>query len=460
MLHILRNKKTAKKVWIFLAIIIIPAFTLWGFGSSGRDKRDSAPVGKIFGRTISASDFNKSLAATRTAAIMQFGDNLPKVEKYLNLESQAWERLVLLEEAKRRRVNVTDREVTEVIEKTPYFQKDSSFDNKTYVEVLRYAFRLQPRAFEEQLRQNLILGKLYKQVTDGVQVDETKIRQEWLHKNKELSIEYIAALYEELAGKIKPAEKDVAEYYEKNKESFREPDSINLEYIAADSEEQSDKIQELIEKKLSLGEISLQLSLSVLETGLFNRFTPPPELKLSRETLNTIIKLNGDPAPVAQAGQSYYAFALKEKREGLVPELSKVKDRIRETLTVRESRKMAQEEIEQCLQMLKNNEPLKKAARACKLKYGETKFFKSSDQVEGLGPGRIFWEKADKLEQGKTSEAFSDSKGSYIIKLKESKPVDEGLFKKEKSALGEQMLAQEKNKVFSNFIEETKKKAQ
>ncbi|MDD3345617.1 MAG: SurA N-terminal domain-containing protein, partial [Candidatus Omnitrophica bacterium] len=279
MLHILRNKKTAKKVWIFLAIIIIPAFTLWGFGSSGRDKRDSAPVGKIFGRTISVSDFNKSLAATRTAAIMQFGDNLPKVEKYLNLESQAWERLVLLEEAKRRRVKVTDREVMEVIEKTPYFQKDSSFDNKTYVEVLRYAFRLQPRAFEEQLRQNLILGKLYKQVTDGVQVDETKIRQEWLHKNKELSIEYIAALYEELAGKIKPAEKDVAEYYGKNKESFREPDSINLEYIAAGSEEQSGKIQELIEKKLSLGEISQQLGLSVLETGVFNRFAPPPEIK-------------------------------------------------------------------------------------------------------------------------------------------------------------------------------------
>ncbi|MDD5097969.1 MAG: SurA N-terminal domain-containing protein, partial [Candidatus Omnitrophica bacterium] len=113
MLKILRNKKTAKKVWIVLAIIIIPAFTLWGFGSSSRSRQENAPAGKIFGKSVSSQEFKKALAAARTAAILQFGDNFPKVEKYLNLESQAWERLILLQEAKNRKLDITDQEVVD-----------------------------------------------------------------------------------------------------------------------------------------------------------------------------------------------------------------------------------------------------------------------------------------------------------------------------------------------------------
>ena len=52
MLKILRNKKTAKKVWIVLAIIIIPAFALWGFGSSSHSRQENATAGRIFGRRM------------------------------------------------------------------------------------------------------------------------------------------------------------------------------------------------------------------------------------------------------------------------------------------------------------------------------------------------------------------------------------------------------------------------
>ncbi|MBU4467166.1 MAG: SurA N-terminal domain-containing protein, partial [Candidatus Omnitrophica bacterium] len=111
MLRILRNKKTAKKIWIGLAIIIIPAFTLWGFGESKNDRQDTSSAGKIFGRNVSNLEFRNSLTAVRTKAIMQFGDKLPEIEKYLNFESQAWGRLILLAEAKTRRINVKDKEV-------------------------------------------------------------------------------------------------------------------------------------------------------------------------------------------------------------------------------------------------------------------------------------------------------------------------------------------------------------
>ncbi len=460
MLRVLRNKKTAKKVWIVLAIIIIPAFTLWGFGSSSRSKQDSAPAGKIFGKTVSTLDFNKSLSATRTAAIMQFGDNFPKVEKYLQLESQAWERLILLEEARRRRLNVSDQEVVDAIQNAPYFQRNSAFDNKTYTEVLHYVFRLQPRTFEEQLRQNLILSKLYDQVTADVKIGDSRVRQEWLDKNEELSVDYIAALFDDFAKKIKPSDKDIAEYYDKHKEEFREPASLNLEYISTGSEKESKKITELAGDKYDLEKISKELGLPKNETGLFKQYNPPPSLKIPQGTLNAAMKLKeGLPAPVVKIDKSYYAFALKEKKPGAVPELDKLKDRIKEIIVKQDSRKNAQDKIKECAETLKIR-PFEQAAKALKLTFGESKPFKSTDSIDNLGAGKMFWEAAKKLKEGQVSDVLSDSKGFYIIKLKELKPVDEDKFNKEKDALKEKMLSEEKTKVFTKFAEESKKKAQ
>lgn len=223
MLRVLRNKKTAKKVWIFLAIIIIPAFTLWGFGSSSRNKEDTAAIGKISGHNVSNLEFKESLSAVRTFAIMRFGDKLPEIEKYLNLQAQAWERLILLHEAAKRRIRATDKEVINSIQNIPYFQDKYGFNNKAYLETLRYVFRLQPRIFEEQTRQNLILAKLYDQVTKDIKLSDEQIRQGYLKVNQELNIQYIAGLFSDFAAKIKPTDKEVETFFEKNKAMFKEP---------------------------------------------------------------------------------------------------------------------------------------------------------------------------------------------------------------------------------------------
>jgi hypothetical protein len=189
MLRILRNKKTAKKIWIGLAIIIIPAFTLWGFVGGKSDRKEGPVAGRIFGRNVSSLEFRDSVIAVRTLAIIQFGDKLPEVEKDLNLEGQAWERLILLHEAKARRIKVSDKEVVEEIQNAPYFQDKFGFSNKIYQEALRYVLRLQPRIFEEQTRQNIILTKLYQQIiqnakSSGEQIDKNKLFAEFLDQLK------------------------------------------------------------------------------------------------------------------------------------------------------------------------------------------------------------------------------------------------------------------------------------
>ncbi len=223
MLKVLRNKKTAKKVWIGLAIIIIPAFALWGFGGAFRSKEETASVGRIFGHNVSNLEFKESLSAVRTSATMQFGDKLPEIEKYLNLQAQAWQRLILLHEAKARKITVSDKEVISTIQSAAYFQDKYGFSNKAYVQTLRYVFRLQPRIFEEQMRQSLTLAKLYDQVTKDVKLSDEQIRQKYTEANQELNIDYIASLFSDFAAKIKPTDKAIASFFEKNKAMFKEP---------------------------------------------------------------------------------------------------------------------------------------------------------------------------------------------------------------------------------------------
>ncbi len=188
MLKVLRHKKTAKKVWIFLALIIIPAFALWGFGGAFRSREENKSLGRIFGRPVTALEFRDAFSAVTTNAIMKYGDKFPEVQEQLNLDAQAWERLILLAEAKKRRIRASDQEVIQSIQSLPFFQYKGSFDNKIYDQTLHYVFRLKPREFEEQVRANIVLNKLYQQVTEPVKGDdkekEVKFREFIVELNK------------------------------------------------------------------------------------------------------------------------------------------------------------------------------------------------------------------------------------------------------------------------------------
>ena len=246
MLKLLRNKKTAKKIWIGLAVIIIPAFALWGFGGAGRDRQETSVAGKIFGKNVSNLEFKNSLIAVRTMAIMRFGEKLPEIEKYLDFEGQTWERLILLYEARRRRINVTDKEVVEEIQNAPYFQDKVGFNNKIYQEALRYVLRLQARIFEEQTRQNLILAKLYNQITQNLKLSDEKIHQEYLKANGELSIYYIASLFSEFAKTLAPTDQEIESYFNQNKARFKEPSTKDKPARIPELAEVEDKVRDTL----------------------------------------------------------------------------------------------------------------------------------------------------------------------------------------------------------------------
>ncbi|MBM3244017.1 MAG: hypothetical protein FJZ12_04215 [Candidatus Omnitrophica bacterium] len=176
MLKILRNKKIVKKIWVGLGIIILPAFVFWGLGGAMRDKKESRNIGRIPGKEVTALEYRESFLAARNIAIMRYGEDFRQELKDTDLEAMAWQRLALSYEAKKLKITASNKEVVEKIESYPFFKRDGNFDIKLYNELLVYVFRTQPRVFEEQIRQEIIISKLFDRITGNVEISEEELR--------------------------------------------------------------------------------------------------------------------------------------------------------------------------------------------------------------------------------------------------------------------------------------------
>lgn len=467
MLKQLRDKKTAKKLWIALAVIIVPAFVFWGFSSALRGPGEGGTVGRIYGKKVSALEFQDAMEAVKNQAIMQFGDNFSEIQKYLNLQEQAWTRLLLLHEAAKRKIKAANSEVIRTIESNPIFQRKEKFDNKIYTELLQFVFRTQPRVFEEQTRQNLIISKLYSNVTDGVILKDEEVKEEYRKANEQLSIYYIAGLIADFEKEINPAENELADFFAKNSLQFKQPLSFSLEYIALESESQVNKAALSLNKSKNLNTTAAELKLTVKETGLFGQADAIPGIGWSPEILMLLSKLKiGESSAPIKVDKRYYIVKLKERKDPYIPEYASIQGKVRQSFIQAQAKRIAEEKTNDCLKKLKEayqknprSADFDKFAKAGGLKSQASGLFKFGSYIEGIGVSDNFWKAAGNLKENEFSGVISMPSGFYIIKVKERIPVDEKKFAQEKADFSQKLLEQKKSEYFNKFLEELSRKS-
>ncbi len=139
-----------------LAILIIPAFILWGVPNRTKGERYA---GVISGRKIPWGKYYKSLRACEHQAILTYGDKFNELRKDLDLEKQAWQRLILLDKAKREGIKIEDAEVIATIKKIPLFQNKEGFSKERYDQILKY-LGIFARQLEEEIRDTLKISEM------------------------------------------------------------------------------------------------------------------------------------------------------------------------------------------------------------------------------------------------------------------------------------------------------------
>ncbi|MCM8770581.1 MAG: SurA N-terminal domain-containing protein, partial [Candidatus Omnitrophica bacterium] len=227
----LRKKKTAKRIWIVLIIIILPAFVFWGLGSASKAKRRQNYAGELFGKKVSLQEFIDAYHAVITQGIMRWGEeNFEKIAKSTDLRQEAWNRLILLRAAQSKRIQAGDKELAAYIQNEPLFQYKGKFNPKTYKEILQYVLHVPVNVFEEQMRKSLMIVKLYEDVADQIKLSEEEIKEAYRLTNEKIAIDYIAALYAQLSKEIQVTDSEIQDYYHRNEKELKKT-YIDLDYL-------------------------------------------------------------------------------------------------------------------------------------------------------------------------------------------------------------------------------------
>jgi len=185
-------------MWAIVVLITV-TFLFFGIYPSDIGGRSVAKVG---GDVITADEFNRvyqNLYDNYKQLLKdQFNESYAK-----SLKSQALQELVvgrlLVQEADRVGLRISDEELQAVIMKMPSFAREGKFDRKIYDRILDQ-INMKPAAFEASQREFMLRQKLEQLVKDGVVVTDAES----------------AAAYKQKNPKAKPGE------FEKNREVFKQ----------------------------------------------------------------------------------------------------------------------------------------------------------------------------------------------------------------------------------------------
>jgi peptidyl-prolyl cis-trans isomerase D len=188
----------SRVVWILL-LFLIPPFLFFFSSGSGGGAGPSSAAGKVFGREIPWQQFQDSYRLIRQSLESRLGGPVPEtLEPYLR--DQAWERIILNEEA-RRRTSVTDRELAAHIQTQPAFQQDGRFSRDLYYRYVR-AMGHSPKVFEEHLRDDLRIQKLLDQVKAETTVTDEALKDAFRKEFARLRTALVATDTAALEGRL------------------------------------------------------------------------------------------------------------------------------------------------------------------------------------------------------------------------------------------------------------------
>jgi len=487
MLKQLRRKGLAKKILWFVAIIIIISFGFLGNASRLSRQGQAKNAGTIFGKSVSFPQFESTYRDVRVQALIRHGDKLNEYLQTANLNAETWDRLILLNEAKRRRMKVSDAELVGMIQQFSFFQRDGQFDDALYQDIVRYVFKVPARSFEEAMRDSLLIHKLFTQETFSATVLDEDILQAFQKQTEKIQVSYVFIPADQFKDAATFNEEAAQQYFEEHKNDFTLPESIDVEYIripfpptpegtlTADdanspkkqSETLADTVFEDLKENPDFKTVAEKHQLEAKQSGFFSMEDPKLDLGMSYELLKQLftMPLNVISQPV-ESSDAYFIVKIAEKKESAVPEYEEVKDKVKDAILTQQAMVVAQKKAEEILPQLKKEYEailppnFANAAKTLGLELSQTPVFNRGQYLPGIGISKDFQEAAFALKpENAISEVVQAAKGYYILHLDQYVPADPKEFEQVKDQIAQFLLQEKRDEIFGEFLSGLRLKA-
>ncbi len=244
--HALRRRVS----WVIAAILLLP-FILFFHATGQMPNGPGGAPGTVFGKPIPWQTYQEQYRQVSAQWKQQFGGDIPAgFESFL--QQSVWDRILLMEEAKRERIRVTDDDVLAVIQKDPNFQEAGQFSRDRYYRLLALN-SLTPSTYEASLRQQLMVQKLLESVKATVGVTDRDIKTAYTNDHERMHASLflfdLTSYLQQTQARV--TDQDIQTHYAAHPEEVRIPEQVTIEYAGVSRNELLAHADEPSEERLN-----------------------------------------------------------------------------------------------------------------------------------------------------------------------------------------------------------------
>ncbi|HEV2852382.1 MAG TPA: peptidylprolyl isomerase [Thermoanaerobaculia bacterium] len=481
MLKVFRDnlKNLAWILWVIIALFVLALAA--DFGSSVRGAGNQTTAAKVGKETVSLAEFQRHYRQVEDLYRRIYGDQLtPEVEKQMRLPLQALDQAVnqkiLLAEARRMGLAVTDAELrNRILEESAFQDEQGNFiGEEKYKQVLQ-ANQLTTASFEDEIREQLLLKKLIDALSANLyvsndeierayreQVERAKIRylqlprslfiqevqvqpaelQSWFDAHKQeyrlpelRDVAYLLANGQQLASQVKLTDQELRDWYGAHKSEFTQEEQVHARHILVMVNDQRNDAQ----AQARISQAKTRLAGGADFAAVAKEFSDDTASKENGGDLgyfgrNRMVKEFEDAAFSAQPGKlvgpvkssfGYHLIEVTDKRPGGTQPFEVVREQIRARLAAERAQQLAETKAKEIASRLAKDKPANAdALRALAqqnpgVTFAETGKIGAQSPVPGIGIGGAFNTTAFALKKGQVSEAIQVPQGWAVLYLKD-----------------------------------------
>jgi peptidyl-prolyl cis-trans isomerase D len=465
--------------WMIKALLgaIVVVFVFWGVGSWTSHREGI--VATVNGEPVSIEEYRSAYNRLLDQARQNFGAALSDdLVRSLQLEKSALDQLIdrvlLKQSAARMRLQVADEELAESIRAIPAFQSNGAFDRRRYQQVLSLN-RMTPEAFEVSQRDAMLVEKLLRLVTDTVHVSDTEVtewyawnnavvrfsfvsvdadrykslplsdeevaqyferRKESYRTQPEVQVRYVSFTPEEFMASVSVSDQDIRDFYEANPERFVVPKTVEARHILIRVPEDAapEAVEQARERILALQK---QARDGADFAELAKAHSEDEGSKASGGALGAfrkeaMVQPFGEAAFALQAGQigdpvrtrfGWHLIKVDKVNEGRTRSLEEASEEIRTQLKRDRARSLAYDAADAAYEAAVSANDLAGAAASRRLPVHTTDFFPRGGPVKGIPQSAQFARAAFDLAPGAISDVLELEDGYYLLQVAELRPA-------------------------------------
>jgi len=468
-------RRKTRPILIGTLLLIIPAF-IFLYGWSRMSSRDTIPqvIAKVGKTPITYKDYQLELQEYMSYLGKFYSEDIAKKQVLETLV----QRCLIREEAKKRKITVSDDEIVPKIREA--FKDDKGqFSSKLFL-LFNNRYPEKIKLLEESVRMQIILEKLRNEVTAQVKVSDEEIREYFLTSEAEAKIKYIPIFGETLKKNIKISEDEVKEYYRQNKGKFNGR-WAKIEYIivneeptgAAMEKNEGDTDINHIEKEKILKDKAFQISLKILDendwktfaqkegllysvTGYFSQDEPLEEFNGNFAVNQAVFAAKpGEASEPIKFEKGYVIFRRLDEAE---PQYEEIADKIRLIVEDEKIKDFTNRKAEEILSGLQSGKSEEEISGNYDVAIKESEYFPRNGFIKDIGYAPNIAQAAFSTAKDNWTKVISFGGEIFIIRTVDIKQPSEEKFQEKEDSIATLLLEQKKQEFFINWLEQLKEK--